>query len=253
MSLSPLIKRDIHIWRLCLNEAHVYPNGLETRLLKLVSDKEHQRYQNIQHEQKRRHYLLTRALVRLCLSHYTGVPAWDLQFTKQADGKPEMAPAHKRVSFNLSHSDHYILCAVAHSGALGIDVEHTERGNRWPRIAEHYYSRSEQDYIQRYTNETDQRKAFYRLWTIKEAFAKATGKGLSKTLSKYYFELGEKGTQVFDQHSQTALDHWFFNTQAIHPHHYVSVAYQAEVSPEHYLQQSITLKHLQAMVDAQQP
>jgi 4'-phosphopantetheinyl transferase len=71
--------------------------------------------------------------------------------------------------------------------AIGVDVERTDRIVEFEMLAARFFSASETAALARIR--TDPRTRFYDLWTLKEAFIKATGKGLSQPLSSFGFDL----------------------------------------------------------------
>ena len=90
-------------------------------------------------------------------------------------GKPYLKD-HPDVFFNLSHSGEEVLCSVAER-EIGCDVERISR----PRfsIAKRYYSPEENEYITSFKNGVGAGLAFFRVWTLKESFLKATGVGFA--------------------------------------------------------------------------
>ena len=97
-------------------------------------------------------------------------------------GKPEIGG----LFFNLSHSHDYVLCAVSEK-PVGCDVE--KIGNYRKKLAEHYYTAHEADYLNGLQDE-EKAEAFYRIWTMKESYMKMTGEGLSLGLKRCEFHFG---------------------------------------------------------------
>ncbi|WP_281684289.1 4'-phosphopantetheinyl transferase family protein [Thalassobaculum salexigens] len=69
--------------------------------------------------------------------------------------------------------------------ALGVDVENGARKGDLS-IAHSYFAPPELDWL-RAQGEAERGGAFMTLWTLKEAFIKATGKGLSLELDRFWF------------------------------------------------------------------
>ncbi|MBS1775586.1 MAG: 4'-phosphopantetheinyl transferase superfamily protein [Bacteroidetes bacterium] len=95
-------------------------------------------------------------------------------------GKPYLEN-HKNIKFNISHSGHWVVCAVSHQ-EIGIDVEQVR--NIDLDIAQHYFSESERNdlLVQPLVKQMDY---FYRLWTLKESYIKMLGEGLSCPLDSF--------------------------------------------------------------------
>jgi len=107
-------------------------------------------------------------------------PAQEWAFCSDSVGKPfvkarfggEAGPA-----VSLSHSGKWVACAIS-GRPVGIDVErHRER--RYSAIAEYAFGERERDLVCR-----DGGAAFYRIWTLREAIAKATGDGLRGVMDR---------------------------------------------------------------------
>ncbi|XP_023637795.1 uncharacterized protein LOC17884708 isoform X2 [Capsella rubella] len=133
----------------------------------------------------------------LCLpAHWFGPPLQDtnnavdprtLMFKKNMYGKPEVdwqnykncndPPLH----FNISHTDSLVACGVTVHVPVGIDLEDKERKIKHDvlTLAERFYSTDEVKFLSTIPDPEVQRKEFIKLWTLKEAYVKALGKGFS--------------------------------------------------------------------------
>jgi phosphopantetheine--protein transferase-like protein len=79
-----------------------------------------------------------------------------------------------------------IVCAVARETVLGIDIE--ELIPKPPlSIAKHFFTRIEAAAVAQCPAD-NQASLFYRLWTLKEAYLKAIGTGLSQPLDGIEFQ-----------------------------------------------------------------
>lgn len=144
--------------------------------------------QKISRLQTRQRYLLVRAEVRRCLAIYTGLAPQDLVFDRTAAGKPLLGNAPHPLSFNLSHSGHYLALAVTAGDAIGVDLEQVNRRRNWQAIAERYFHPEEVAQLMALP-EAERYLGFYRCWTLKEAFFKALGSGIATGLDKAVFSL----------------------------------------------------------------
>lgn len=88
-------------------------------------------------------------------------------------GKPYLA-GEEEVYFSLSHSEEMVMCAVAEK-EVGCDVEKMAVLDR--RLAEYVMTEHELDLIYGLERDTEQQEMFFRLWTLKESYMKATGLG----------------------------------------------------------------------------
>ena len=138
----------------------------------------------------RRQHLVTRALCRAVLSRHHPVPPGDWRFEIDAYGRPGVvAPSAGRdLCFSLSNTSEWAACIVALAPAeVGIDIEHIDGGAADPGIAARYFAPGEAASLTG-LNEATARRRFMRLWTLKEAYTKARGLGLSLALDRFVIE-----------------------------------------------------------------
>jgi 4'-phosphopantetheinyl transferase len=95
------------------------------------------------------------------------------------NGKPRLAAAPERLSFNLSHSGGVALVAVAPGGVeVGIDVERLRPRRDLARLAERWLPAADSAAVAA-TDGSRREAAFYAAWTRHEARVKCTGEGLA--------------------------------------------------------------------------
>ncbi len=119
-------------------------------------------------------------LARYSVGQYLVNPAQEIILLFGEKGKPHIGNL-ENVHFNISHSGHYVVCAVADT-EIGIDVERIRNVNL--RIAERFFSPSEIDDLMACDEET-RMQYFITLWTIKESYLKAIGRGLTQHLNSF--------------------------------------------------------------------
>jgi 4'-phosphopantetheinyl transferase len=167
--------------RLPPNEVHIWSAGLRVEgaafcaCWDVLSPEESRRASSYRFAKDRREFVVTRAVLRQILAHYTGESAADLCFDSSSSGKPVLR-GRQGLHFSVSHSSDLALLAVARN-PVGIDVEQMRSGILWQTAVGHYLSPREQSYVQ--TLPVAARTgALYRCWTRKEAVLKALGTGL---------------------------------------------------------------------------
>ena len=101
-------------------------------------------------------------------------------FTYGAQGKPYLK--NGGVFFSLSHSGEYAVCALA-PYEVGCDVEQIVPVDL--DIARRFFSRSEYGDIAAQETEAARSELFFRCWTLKESFLKATGLGMKLPLDAF--------------------------------------------------------------------
>ena len=151
-------------------EAPVYRHLLETACSSLIRETEVFRFH---HDRIRK--LIGRKLLQLAWHETGGQGEISNLLQKSQYGKPFL-PHWK--SFNLSHSGSEIVLAVSDT-PIGIDVEQCKPMDY--DVFSGQFHASELSHIR--LSETPSR-AFYNLWTRKEALLKATGQGLTDTMNE---------------------------------------------------------------------
>ena len=97
-------------------------------------------------------------------------------------------------------------------------------------LAEVYCSREELAVL-RGLNGAERSKAFLRFWTLKEAYLKARGLGLSRPLSQLSFQLdGEEVRADFGTEIVDSPRHWTFISRWLGSGHVLALAFRAASS-----------------------
>ena len=111
------------------------------------------------------------------------------------------------LDFSVSHSADLALIAIAVGRRVGVDVERHDAKVRILKLATRFFSPREAAELASLP-ECDQLAGFYRGWTCKEAYLKATGFGLSFPLSKFTVALNPREPvsllEVADQPDEAA-------------------------------------------------
>lgn len=163
-------------------DLRVHPER-ELSALAWLDAEERARWQNCLHLGARRRFALCRAALRLILCQQLACPNAQLAFGRSRYGKPfaTVSAAPAAVSFNVSHSGEHGLIAFAPAGRLGIDVEEYV-ARRYPdhlSTSSSLFTAQERGALAR-AQGSDKVHLFARLWTLKEALAKAHGTGLRR-------------------------------------------------------------------------
>lgn len=214
--LLPLPPDEVHVW-IAEPEKITEPRLLE-RYLALLDSSERDRRLRFHFERHRQQFLVSHAMVRLCLSRYAPVRPEAWSFTLNAHGRPDVA-GH-RLRFNLSHTDGMAICAVALDVEVGADVEDTQRRGETVELADRFFAPAEAAALRALPVER-QRERFFELWTLKEAYIKARGMGLYLPLEQFAFELrpGEPPRISFDPRMEDRPASWqFFQLQPSERH-----------------------------------
>ena len=173
---------EVHLWR--VNLAAIGAN--ESRWQAVLSDDERSRAARFHFPTDRQNFVAARALLRMILAGYLATDPNLLTFAYSKKEKPCLGPEHagSEVNFNLTHSGGVALFAFTRHREVGIDVEQVRRDFDVEAIARRFFSTHEQHQLAGLPNDT-RFAAFFRCWTRKEAYIKATGEGLSLPLHQF--------------------------------------------------------------------
>lgn len=116
----------------------------------------------------------------------------DMQYGKNFYGKP-FFKGHENIHFSISHTKGYSLCSFSNI-SVGADIQII--GKDAVHLVERFYTKDEADYVFSQPDEKSQQKAFYRLWSLKESYIKAVGKGMSIPIES--FNVLENGGQTIN-------------------------------------------------------
>ena len=193
-------------------------------LLRLLDDAERVRAAAFVFETHRRQYVAAHALKRLMLSAAVdgSVGACDWRFVAEPGGKPRAVNAGAPF-FNLSHCDGLVACAVSACADVGVDVEPVTRPPPM-EVAVEVFAESERAQLEALDG-VAQAIAFFRLWTLKEAYIKATGEGLAASLRSFAFDLDTLRID-FDPRTGARSRSWRFAQHRLMPGHVLSLAWE---------------------------
>ena len=152
------------------------------RLWQILSEDERSRADRFKREYLKRNFIAARGNLREILAPRLGCEASAIQFGYSDRGKPYIQNFNG-IHFNLSHSQDLAIYVICQDREVGIDLEFINSQCDVDSIAKRYFLPSEQKVIS-YLCERDKYLAFYRAWTLKEAYGKATGEGIANILDQ---------------------------------------------------------------------
>lgn len=186
-ALLPLPDDEVHLWY--VHTDRVAADLLDVLQATLGAD-EVERWQRFAHPEGRRQYLVSHGLVRVVLSHYADVAPSAWRFVRNGHGKPEVAAPHhaRALSFNLTHTRGLAACVVARQREVGVDAEDWERQGRAVSdgLIRRCLSPAELACFQTLPP-AERQRGFFDYWTLKEAYLKARGFGLSLPIEEITF------------------------------------------------------------------
>jgi len=190
---------DVLIWQ---GELSGIPLHRQRELLSPAELARARRYRRWQDAER---YVKARGTLRRVLAQCTGVPADALLITDHGE-KPALRD-YPRLFFNATRSGGHLAIAVAET-PIGIDLESIRHDVDNADVARSYFHTSECAALGRLTGH-HRSVGFYRIWTQKEAFVKALGCGVSKSLTSFAVD-SEGGAIVCPTEPQT--DRAWFGT-----------------------------------------
>jgi len=154
------------------------------RLLAYISPEKRNRLPRFRQDNDFNLGLIAEILVRTMLGEELGIANEQIRIEADPNGKPRLE-GMPDYHFNLTHSGQWVAC-VTDREQTGIDIERViELGGD---IAGRFFTHKECEYLNRLSGEMRTR-AFFQLWTLKESYMKADGKGMRIGLDTFGFVL----------------------------------------------------------------
>ena len=228
VSVPELAAHEIHIWCAALNQSIARVQMLPRTL----PVDELLRAERFHFEKDRKSFIITRGILRMILGSYLGAEPNRLRFYYGKYGKPALADTFgkKTIHFNLSHSNGVALFAFTRDCEIGVDVEEMREIEDLDQIAGRFFSEGENKVFCGLP-EDKKKEAFFNCWTRKEAFMKACGDGLSRSLDKFEVSLVPGGPAQLLEMEGNSREAARWSIQDLRPaHNYVgAVAVKAHM------------------------
>ena len=159
----------------------------------------------------RRNFILCRAALRVNLCKILQCENDVLSFTAFRKEKPKalIRGCETAFGFNVSHTDRHGMLALVETGRIGVDIENWNVRHDIDGEVKEAFSIYEQ---KRLLDENGERRLelFLRIWTLKEAFVKATGEGFRADTTAFTLprQLLDGDRRAVVQFDATADDTW---------------------------------------------
>jgi 4'-phosphopantetheinyl transferase len=194
----------VHLW---------YTSAPHTRIpldqhLSILDEEERCRAARFHFDRDRDLFILARASLRRLLARYTGADPAQIQFKQNPYGKLFIDHPVSSVRFNVAHSGDCIVHAIAQGTEVGVDVEVLRNSGELASISS-YFASGEQAWLLA-ADAQARDTGFFTLWTCKEAYIKALGRGLSKPLNSFEVSLADGGKPriLSDSEDNAHLNSW---------------------------------------------
>ena len=153
----------------------------------LLSTDEQSRAERFRLAADRTSYVFGHAALRLLLETHLERSLDRAPFAVREQGKPCLIGS--AVGFSFARSLTRAAVAIIDDGEIGVDLEAIATDDSDVAIAQTTYSDDERNWIAQSHDRDERRRRFYRLWVIREAFAKATGQGLGRESPEAVIEI----------------------------------------------------------------
>ncbi|MEO1962705.1 MAG: 4'-phosphopantetheinyl transferase superfamily protein [Cycloclasticus sp.] len=171
---------DVHVWKLKLSDS------LDGLSLAVLSEEEVEKVSRLRSSKLRARALSMRVQLRQLLSLYLDLKPIDIHFQHAEFGKPSII--NSALSFNVSHSADTALVAIGLCRELGVDIEQWRELDNLDGLVQRNFSSDEKEQWLS-INDEEKQQTFFNIWTCKEAFIKATGRGLGMGVRRCTFNL----------------------------------------------------------------
>jgi 4'-phosphopantetheinyl transferase len=204
------LQREAHVW-------FVVPETIRDTLkveacLSILSKQELEQHRRFRLPEDGHRYLVSHALVRMALSKYIDIPPSKWVFSRTQRGRPEIAnPGIPAIQFNLTHTVGLAGCVVTFSNACGIDAEKIAERHNHAGVAKKMFSDAESRELEQLVGQA-YLEHFFTRWTLREAYVKALGIGISFPTRKLTFTVNKDNSVEVSFHPdiEDQRDNWHF-------------------------------------------
>ena len=175
---------DVHVWYV-FSDAVRDPRLLE-RYAAMLTTEERARHDRFAFARDRHQFLVTRGVLRTLVAGYLEIEPAACTFVADQYGRPSLAPAlgDGTLEFNVSHTHGLVACGFARQREIGVDVEDVARAAVDADLPRRFFSPLEVEALEALPLPARTGK-FFDYWTLKEAYIKARGLGLSLPLDGF--------------------------------------------------------------------
>ena len=172
-------------------------------------------------------FLAGRMMARSIVGAALGCPPASWRWREGPHGRPEIDEPGTDVRFNIAHSAGLVACAIARGRDVGVDVEDRNRPETDRQIVSRYCSPAEAADIDAQGDAWHERFLIY--WTLKEAYLKALGLGISVHLSDISFTFDGDVARIGFVGSLVDSDpRWTFSLMRPTARHLVAIASEGD-------------------------
>ncbi|MFE6839551.1 4'-phosphopantetheinyl transferase family protein [Streptomyces sp. NPDC057705] len=185
------------------------------------------RYRQTEPAAGRMRFAVSRFVVGHCAAAALNVPVDGLELGYGPGGQPLVRGAGEDLEVSLAHTGELIVVGVSRTGPIGVDVQAADRDVSCDVPAGQLCTVAEGAALAALP-EGERRARLLRLWTLKEAYARALGHGLRRCSSTVGFGHDDRGRVVLAGAVQEggAAGDWSLTTHLVQERYLVGAAHR---------------------------
>jgi 4'-phosphopantetheinyl transferase len=222
-----LSMRQVHVWTLRTNAS----SKVIARCEEVLAPDERSRAAQFRVSRPRESFILTRAALRYLLGHYLGQHPASICLQYGTNGKPDLSQKSE-LRFNVTHSGEMAAIALTQGCDVGIDLEQLRPLPDMEEIAARSFCNEEAAEINSLPA-GERERAFFVCWTRKEAYVKAIGAGLSRSLNSFRVTVkpDAPANLMFLDDEMNASESWTLHDLGLGADYAGAVAYGDQLRP----------------------
>lgn len=169
------------ITRLYVLPIEPVPSVSLAELLSFTSEEKRAKLQKFHRQDDLLRGLWADLLLRKLIIEDHQVSNSQIRFEFNPYGKPQLWGVDN-YHFNVSHSGKWVACLLDRE-PVGVDVEQIQSFDE--AVARSFFAEEEYRFIMEASDNPEKQQRFYQVWTAKESYIKARGKGLSIKLDSF--------------------------------------------------------------------
>ena len=173
---------QVNIYRIRLD----LPDAEVSSCREWLTTVEQQRASRFLSANKCREFTVTRASLRRILAQTIGTDPSCINIAHEQHGRPYLSNYGQAdgIQFSVTHSFDQAMIAVTQGRQIGVDIERVRADIDHEGLSRRFFSPSEYEALQHYS-ELNRLRAFFAVWTRKEAVVKAHGEGIALGLKQF--------------------------------------------------------------------
>lgn len=166
-----LASGELHLWQ---TSTTISPSAYK-KFKNVLSEQELSKVPFFKFKQVSDSYIISQGTLRILLSEYLGISPEKVELGRRKKGKPYSID-DPGLYFNMSNSGNIVVIAFSRDSEVGVDVEQIRLLPDLDEMISSNFTSSEIKFITARPEEMISR--FFRFWTVKESYLKATGEGM---------------------------------------------------------------------------